>query len=222
MILLNASSIATATGATNLQASQWVTPLQNAIERYSITSPARVAAFLAQVGVESARLTAVEENLNYRADTLVRVWPNRYRKPFVGERIDIPQFSDGKHNASFYGGRPADIANLSYGGRLGNGPIPTGEGYKYRGRGLIQLTGKNNYQACGKGLNIDLIGNPDLLLTKPYAAMSAGWFWDINRLNVLADAQSIDAISKKVNGGEHGLAERRSLFQAGLKVFSQG
>ena len=221
MIKLTIPVVAASTGATTMRASEWISPLQAAIDKYNINTPARVAAFLAQLGVESGHLTALEENLNCRADTLCRVWPKRYRKALPGESLDTKMFYDGMHNADFYANRPQDIANLSYGGRMGNGEATTGDGWKYRGRGLIQVSGKNNYKACSSALGADFVATPDLLATKNYAALSAGWFWNANRLNELADALSIDAISKRVNGGSTGMVERRTLYQQGMKAFVQ-
>jgi putative chitinase len=108
--------------------------------------------------------------------------------------------------------KPELIANMVYSSRMGNGPPQSGEGWKYRGRGAKQLTGKDNYARCGKDLNIDLVENPDLLLEPLYAARSAGWFWHVNKLSPLADEGNIKEMTKKINGGYIGLEARQSLY----------
>jgi putative chitinase len=108
--------------------------------------------------------------------------------------------------------KPELIANMVYSSRMGNGPPQSGEGWKYRGRGLKQLTGKDNYKRCGDALNLDLVNNPDLLLEPMPAARSAGWFWKVNTLSPLADASDIKGMTKKINGGFIGLEARQALF----------
>jgi putative chitinase len=108
--------------------------------------------------------------------------------------------------------KPELIANMVYSSRMGNGPPQSGEGWKYRGRGAKQLTGKDNYKRCGEALSVDLLGNPDLLLEPLYAARSAGWFWRVNNLAPLADEGNIKEMTKKINGGYIGLEARQSLY----------
>ena len=109
-------------------------------------------------------------------------------------------------------GKPELIANMVYSSRMGNGPAESGEGWQYRGRGLKQLTGKDNYARCGQALGVDLVGNPDLLLQPLYAARSAGWFWKANALSTFADAGDIKGMTKKINGGFIGLEQRQKLY----------
>jgi putative chitinase len=116
--------------------------------------------------------------------------------------------------ANSIAGKPELIANLVYSSRMGNGPAESGEGWLYRGRGLKQLTGKFNYEKCGRELGVDFVGNPDLLLEPLYAARSAGWFWRSNALSTFADAGDIKGMTKKINGGYIGLEARQALYDA--------
>jgi len=166
-------------------------------EIYEINNPRRQAAFLAQCGHESGGLRLTEENLNYKAEALTRLWPKRF-PPDVAAR---------------YARNPEMIANRAYCDRMGNGPESSGEGWAYRGRGLIQLTGKANYIACSDALGIDLVSEPDLVAQNPVAVLSAGWFWDRNGLNALADAEDILAMTKRINGGTIGLEDRKKHYE---------
>lgn len=193
-------------GAKYEHAALYATPLQIAAERYDISTPRRAACFLGQLAHESARFTRVVENLNYSAQALARTWPARYAD------------SDGQPNATALriARKPEDIANLTYAGRLGNGSAGTGDGWRYRGRGLIQITGRSNYQRCGEALGVDLLTRESLLEQPMYAALSAGWFWHQAGLNALADKLDIAKISRTINGGTHGLAERIELTHNAL------
>lgn len=185
----------------------WADPLNAACERFQINTRLRLAAFLAQIGHESGRLSRVIENLNYSAAALQRTWPSLFDAKLAAE----------------YARQPERIANVAYNARMGN--TAPGDGWKYRGRGLIQVTGKNNYTACGKALGLDLITTPSLLEAPKGAALSAGWFWDSNRLNVLADAGDIQNIGSIINTGRrgrvpNGAAERLALYQVALKALA--
>jgi putative chitinase len=180
----------------------FVPALNTAMGKYQIVTPARMAAFLAQVGHESAQLTTVVENLNYSADALLRVWPSRFSPV---------QAADSAR-------KPEKIANIAYASRMGNGAPASGDGWKYRGRGLIQISGKENYQKCGDALGLDLITSPELLEQPQYAAMSAGWFWAANGLNTLADPGDLQAVTRKINGGLNGYADRAAIYERALKV----
>lgn len=180
----------------------FVPALNTAMGKYSITTPARVAAFLAQVGHESGQLTALVENLNYSAQALMACWPNRFNAALANQVARQPQ----------------KIANIVYADRMGNGSAASGDGWTYRGRGLIQVTGRANYAKCGEALGLDLIGNPDLLAQPVNAALSAGWFWSANGLNGLADAGNFTQITQRVNGGQNGAADRLAIYQRALKV----
>ena len=187
------------------QADVFAQPLADAMERYNIVGIARQAAFLSQLGVESGCLQAMTENLSYSAQRLREVWPTRF-----------PSLA----STSGYARNPQALANKVYSGRMGNGNEASGDGWKYRGRGMIQLTGKANYEKCGHGIGFDLVGNPDLLTAPRLAAMSAAWFWSTNGLNRLADEGDQAAICKRVNGGHHGLASRIAMFELARRVLA--
>ena len=180
----------------------FVPVLNTAMNRYQIVGTKRIAAFVAQVGHETGQLTRLTENLNYSPDALRMTWPNRFD-------ADL---------ASAVARNPEQIANIAYGNRMGNSAY--GDGWKYRGRGLIQITGKNNYRACGETLGLDLIAQPELLEKPQHACMSAAWFWATNGLNTLADAGKFDAITQRINGGQTGAADRKALYARALKVLA--
>jgi len=163
------------------------------MEKYGINTAIEIAHFLGQAGHESGNFKVVNENLNYSAERLMVIFPKYFR---------------GK-NTALYGRNPQKIANLVYGNRMGNGSEITGEGYKYRGRGYIQLTGKDNYKAFGLSIGEDIVNNPDLVSTK-YPLVSAAWFFSKNCLSkcTAIDDKTITAVTKCVNGGTIGLADR--------------
>jgi putative chitinase len=169
--------------------------------KFGINTPLRLAHFLAQCGHESGGFRAVQENLNYSAKGLNGI----FRKYFPTEA-----------SAASYARNPAKIAAKVYGGRMGNGAEATGEGYKFRGRGYIQLTGKDNYKAFGSAINEDMTAAPDKVATH-YPLLSAAWFFSKNGLHKLADGGSTDAvvtqITKRVNGGTIGLPDRIKHFK---------
>jgi putative chitinase len=177
-------------------------PLNAAMVEFNITSTKEQAMFLAQCGHESGGFSVVQENLNYKAETLVKVFPKYFR--------DV--------DPNDYAKQPEKIANRVYSNRMGNGDEASGDGYRYRGRGLIQLTGKDNYNACAAALKIDLHEDPDYLETAEGAARSAAWFWAHNGLNKYADADDIVGCTKRVNGGTIGLEERAHYYQAAKSV----
>lgn len=184
----------------------WYDGLTDALPQYEIVTPERVAAFIAQCAHESGGFRMMEENLNYKAATLTKLWPKRYPAG-VAEQ---------------YAGKPQAIANKSYGGRMGNGDEASGDGWKYRGRGILQLTGKDNYRACSKYLFSDdtLLDNPDILLDAYYATHSACWFWNANKLNQYADNGDFLTMTKRINGGTIGLDDRIKHFKHALEVLN--
>ena len=199
---------------------KWLPAIQVVCEHYAIDTPQRIAGFLAQTAHESAGFTALTENLNYSAETMAVVWPNRFaEKGSDGKPIK----ENGKNKPNKFAlalhRKPEMIANVVYSGRMGNGPVESGEGWKYRGRGLKQLTGKDNYTRCGDALNTDLVGDPDLLLQPQYAALSAGWFWTTNKCSDFADKGDIEGLTKRINGGLIGLADRKSRYERVLATF---
>lgn len=193
---------------------KWLDAIVETCVEFEINTPQRIAGFLAQTAHESGGYTMLSENLNYRAATLAACWPNRFatlgadKKPIKENGKLVPTAV-----ANSIAGKPELIANLVYSSRMGNGPAESGEGWKYRGRGLKQLTGKDNYTRCGTVLGLDLVNNPDLLLEPIAAARSAGWFWKTNHLSDFADKGDILGMTKKINGGTIGLAERQAKYE---------
>lgn len=188
------------------RAQQWSAPLNAAMSRFEVNTPKRVAAFVAQVAEESACLTAVSENLNYTAQGLLSTF-GKYFTPA---------------QAAQYQKKPEAIANRVYANRYGNGDGKSGDGWKYRGRGLIQITFRDNYRACGAGLGLDLETNPDLLTQPDNAALSAGWYWHAHGCNALADASQLVQITRAINGGTNGLAQRKAFYDKALAVLLPG
>ena len=180
----------------------FVPVLNTAMSRYQIVGAKRIAAFLAQVGHESGHLTRLVENLNYTAAALRMTWPSRFDAGL----------------ASATARKPEQIANIAYGNRMGN--TAPGEGWKYRGRGLIQITGKDNYRACGEALGLDLTAQPELLEKPQHACMSAAWFWATKGLNTLADSDKFNVITLRINGGQNGAVDRQALYARALKVLA--
>ena len=193
---------------------KWLQPIIETCVEFEINTPQRIAAFLAQTSHESGGYTMLTENLNYKAATLAACWPNRFAEmgPNKKPKKDAKGALIPTKVALSIEKKPELIANMVYSSRMGNGPPQSGEGWKYRGRGAKQLTGKDNYKRCGEALGVDLLGNPDLLLEPLYAARSAGWFWKVNNLAPLADEGNIKEMTKKINGGYIGLEARQSLY----------
>lgn len=182
----------------------YVEPLNKVFEKFEINTPSRIAMFLAQVGHESGGLTRTSENLNYKAERLSQIFPKYFR--------DVDPHDYAKN--------PEKIANRVYSNRMGNGDEHSGDGYKFRGRGLIQLTGRDNYESFAEDMEMDLDAAVQYLSTPEGAAMSAGWFWDQHDLNDWADKNDVKTVTKKINGGTIGLEEREELFEEALGVFS--
>jgi len=161
--------------------------------KYNVNTELRIAHFMAQIEHES-NLKPISENLNYSKEGLLKVFP----KYFIKDNVD--QFAR----------KPEKIANRVYANRMGNKDEKSGDGWKFRGRGFIQLTGFNNYYALSNAVNIDYVNNPDLLLTEADALIAALWFWSNNNLNHLADLDDIVLITKKINGGLNGIDDRKN------------
>ena len=178
-----------------------IAQIPDTMQKFELNTPLRLAHFLAQTGHESGGFKATTENLNYGAKGLLTI----FKKYFPTEA-----------KAKEYERKPEKIANLVYGSRMGNGPEASGEGYKFRGRGYIQLTGKDNYKAFDAVVADDILANPDLVSTK-YALLSAAWFFHKNGLHKIADEGATDAVvtkvTKRVNGGTIGLADRIKHFK---------
>jgi putative chitinase len=173
--------------------SKWVDPLNETFKRFDIVTPRQQASFIGQCGHECGHFKMLEENLNYRAETLMKLWPKRF-----------PTLEFAKQ----YERNPKKIANSVYSNRMGNRDEASGDGYRFRGRGCIQLTGSANYFHAGKALGVDLVMEPDLVATPQYAALTAGFFWNTQRLNALAEVLNHTALTKKINGGTIGLDDR--------------
>jgi putative chitinase len=178
-----------------------LTQIPDTAAKFELNTPLRLAHFLAQAGHESAGFKAVNENLNYGSKGLLTIFKKYFPTP---------------EKAALYERKPEKIANLVYGGRMGNGPEATGEGFKFRGRGYIQLTGKDNYKAFDAVVAESIIENPDLVSTK-YPLMSAAWFFHKNGLHKIADEGATDEVitkvTKRVNGGTIGLPDRIKHFK---------
>lgn len=183
---------------------RFAAPLMKVATRFEINTPLRMAAFLAQVGHESGGLSVFRENLNYSADALMRVWPKHFPTRQLAEQ---------------YARKPEMIANRAYANRMGNGPEASGEGWKFRGRGAIQLTGKHNVTNFAAAMQMSLDDAIAYLETDEGAMMSAGWFWSTNRLNRLADEEAFLSLTKRINGGTIGLADRQDKYRKAREVF---
>ena len=182
---------------------QWHKALSQLLPDYEINTPQRIAAFIAQCAHESGGFIFLTENLNYKAESLVKVFPKYFK--------DIT-------TAKAYEKKPEKIANKIYANRMGNGDELSGDGYKYRGRGLIQLTGKTNYSWFAASLDITPDEAAEYTQTFEGAAQSACWFWETNKLNNEADKGDILTMTKKINGGTIGLEDRKKHYEHALHV----
>jgi putative chitinase len=171
------------------------------LDKYEINTPLRLAHLFAQLEHES-NLKPIQENLNYSAEGLLKI----FKKYF-----------DDKTSKE-YARQPQKIANRVYANRMGNGDEKSGDGWKYRGRGFIQITGKSNYQSLSKDTGVDYVTNPDKLLTEADSMLSALWFWKKNNLNALADKDDVVGVTRRINGGVLGLAHRQQLLAKYKKV----
>jgi putative chitinase len=181
----------------------WHSAMERCLPDYDINTPQRVAAFMAQCGHESGNFKFLKENLKYRAASLTKVWPKYF------PNMDI---------ANQYAGNEEKIANRAYAGRMGNGPEESGDGWRFCGRGLIQLTGRNNYQNFADSIETDINDIPAYLATFEGAVQSACWFWETNKLNQWADKGDMLTLTKRINGGTLGLDDRIKHYQHALHV----
>jgi len=182
---------------------KWFKPLNDTFIKYNISTTQRQASFIGQCQHESNNFRSLEENLHYSANGLMRTWSSRFPSRDVAEQ---------------YAQNPAKIANKVYAGRMGNGTEESGDGWNYHGRGVIQLTGKDNYKACGDALMLDLLTQPDKLLEPQYAVLSAGWFWNKHGLNDVSDSKDYTLMTKRINGGTLGLDDRIAKINKALQV----
>jgi putative chitinase len=207
----------TAAGVSKELAERWLPHVQAAFDRFGINTERQVAAWIAQCAHESAGFKMLAENLNYSADTMAVVWPSRFavlgpdKKPVKVKGKNQPnKFALALHR------QPEMIANTVYANRMANGNIESGDGWRHRGMGLKQLTGKDNQKRCGDALGMDFIKNPELLLTPEGASLSAAWFWSVNKCGPIADSGDFVALTKKINGGTIGLEDRQKRYKAVL------
>ena len=181
----------------NQYVSYWHTALEQLLPQYEINTPDRIAAFLAQCAHESGGFVFIKENLNYRWQSLRKVFPKYFPTDALAQQ---------------YEKQPQKIANRVYANRMGNGPEESGDGYKFCGRGLIQVTGRDNYSWFAASLQISPEEASEYMETFEGAAQSACWFWESNNLNQWADKRDIFTLTKRINGGTIGLEDRQKLY----------
>ena len=182
---------------------KWLKALEDTFAKYDINTPQRQASFIGQCAHESNNFKTLEENLNYSAEGLMRTWGSRF------PTLEIAQQ---------YARNPEKIANKVYGGRAELGNTEEGDGWKYHGRGLIQLTGRANYTVCGQALGRPFAETPEMVLDPENACLSAGWFWNKKNLNALADSGDVETMTKRINGGLNGLEDRKQKIAKALSV----
>ena len=182
---------------------EWVDALNETFTRFNITTNNQKAMFIGQCSHESGNFRLLQENLNYKAATLMKLWPKRF------PTLEV---------ANQYAGNARAIANKVYADRMGNRDEASGDGYRFRGKGLVQLTGHSNHFHAGKALGVDFVMQPDLVATPKYAALTAGWFWETHKLNPPADALDYTKVTKIINGGTIGLDDRIKHVQHALAV----
>lgn len=185
-----------ATGCSRTAADRFSKPITDAMYEFRIHAPAHRAHFLAQVAHESAGFERLVENLNYSWQGLMKTWPSRFPSE---------DFARQFHRM------PEKIANFVYASRMGNGPPSSGDGWKYRGRGLMQITGRYNYARCANAIGLDLVTEPGLLLDPVPAARSAAWVWDAKECSSFVDADDVIGLTRRINGGLNGLDDRLAL-----------
>lgn len=176
-------------------------------ERWGISTPRQQAAFLGQCGHECGNFTKLEEGLSYAADRLMKIWPKRFPTMEIAQK---------------YARNEKALANFVYANRMGNRDEKSGDGYRFRGSGWLQLTGHDNFYHAGKACGVDFVMNPDLVRQPKHAALTAGWFWSTHDCNRLAEAANWVALTKKINGGTIGLEDRIRHTSLAMNVFDAG
>jgi len=182
---------------------QWVEPLNETFARFDISTPARQASFIGQAGHESGNFTKLQEGLSYSAERLMVIWPKRFPTLEIAQK---------------YARNEKALANNVYANRMGNRDEASGDGFRFSGKGLFQLTGHANFYHAGKALGEDFVMKPELVKTPRFAALTAGWFWDTHKLNQYADARDYVTMTKKINGATIGLADRQKHIAHALEV----
>lgn len=214
---MSPQTLSIAMGIPMQRAKLWAESLTAAMARFQINTPQRVAACIAQIGHESAGLSRLEEELNYTSpERLCQIWPTRFYLP-----PDDPELTDvdasgaiaKRVNALHYVGRPIAIGNHVYAGRNGNGDEGSGDGYNFRARGPLGLTWYANYLAFGKAIGRDLVSSPDLVIDPEIGSLSVGWIWQTRGCNDFVDRNDFDGLTRAINGGTIGLADRFARFQ---------
>lgn len=207
---MNIEQFRAAAGLSAPNAERWFAEITEATAEFGINTPVRLAAFIAQVGTESAGFSRLVENFNYSVDGLIVTFGRRITP------LEARQLGRQPGEKMVPLDRQQKIANIVYGRRYGN--ELTGDGWKFRGRGLKQITFHDNYLACGRALGLDLVSDPDLLLVDEHAARSAGWFWKANGCNELADSGDFVGLSRRINGGTNGLDDRKARWAKAKSV----
>ena len=183
---------------------EWAEPLEATFTKFVISTKKEQAAFIGQCSHECNHFKTLEENLNYRAETLQKLFGHKFKPGEV----------------ELYAHHPEKIANRIYANRMGNRDEASGDGWRFHGRGCIQLTGHDNYWHCGQAVGQDFVMNPGLVATPMYAAMSAGWFWSTHGCNTLAQSGNEEGLCRRINGGTFGLQERVALTDRALAVLA--
>ena len=182
---------------------EWADALNQTFQRFNINTINQQAMFIGQCSHECGNFKLLKENLNYKAATLMKLWPKRF---------------PSLEKANEYAGNPRKIANSVYASRMGNRDEASGDGFRFCGRGIIQLTGHSSYFHAGKALGVDFVADPDLVSTPQYAALTGGWFWSTHNLNAPADALDYQKVTRIINGGTIGLDDRIKHVQHALAV----
>lgn len=195
-------------GADQLQklgiGAEWVNPLNETFDRFKIDTLEEQACFIGQFSYESNHFKSLEENLNYRPETLMQLWPKRF--PTMEEAMK-------------YAHKPELIANHIYSNRMGNRDEASGDGWRFRGSAICQLTGHDNFWHAGQALGVDLVKNPDIARTPQYAALIGGWFWSTHGCNQLAQQKNYNALTERINGGLFGAEQRVAVMRQTERVF---
>lgn len=221
MMNITTEQLAACVGSRAAIASVWLAPMQAAMAKYRIDTPKRMAAFLSQCGHESRGLSKIRESMDYTPEALMATFNH-------GKLIRFTTYDAYRYGRTI--AHPANqpaIANIAYAGRMGNGPVESGDGWTFRAGSPIGLTGRGNYVKSGKAVGFDLAGNPALIERTDVGSMASAWFWSINQLNALADAGDIVGISGAINAGNskaeprriNGLADRIARYEAAKRAF---